>query len=122
MQQEDGFRDALARTLQPEITLVDKPSQGVLYLRAALSNVKLKYPACDPAALGRATHRDFLLFAGQVAELAARLEGVPGIVALEINISCPNVKSGGMIFGTEPSMASISTWGTTPDNGPTSRR
>lgn len=41
----------------------------------------------------------------EYAELAARLEGVPGIVALEINISCPNVKSGGMIFGTEPSMA-----------------
>lgn len=27
------------------------------------------HPACDPAAVGRATHRDFLLFAGQVAEL-----------------------------------------------------
>jgi dihydroorotate dehydrogenase (NAD+) catalytic subunit len=41
----------------------------------------------------------------EYAELAARLEGVPGIAALEINISCPNVKSGGMIFGTEPAMA-----------------
>ena len=27
------------------------------------------HPACDPAAVGRTTHRDFLLFAGQVAEL-----------------------------------------------------
>lgn len=27
------------------------------------------HPACDPAALGRATHFDFRLFAGQVAEL-----------------------------------------------------
>ncbi|NLJ29077.1 dihydroorotate dehydrogenase [Desulforhabdus amnigena] len=41
----------------------------------------------------------------EYAELAARLDGVPGIVALEINISCPNVKSGGMIFGTDPAMA-----------------
>ena len=41
----------------------------------------------------------------EYAELAARLDGVPGIVALEINISCPNVKNGGMIFGTDPAMA-----------------
>jgi dihydroorotate dehydrogenase (NAD+) catalytic subunit len=34
--------------------------------------------------------------------LAARLEGVPGIAALELNISCPNV-SHGVDFGTDPS-------------------
>ncbi len=38
--------------------------------------------------------------------LAAKLDGVPGIAALEINISCPNVKQGGMVFGTDPAMAS----------------
>ncbi|HBZ54486.1 MAG TPA: dihydroorotate dehydrogenase [Syntrophobacteraceae bacterium] len=38
-------------------------------------------------------------------EVAARLDGVPGIHALEINISCPNVKEGGMVFGTDPGMA-----------------
>lgn len=38
-------------------------------------------------------------------ELAARLQGVPGIAALEVNISCPNVKKGGMSFGTDPRMA-----------------
>jgi dihydroorotate dehydrogenase (NAD+) catalytic subunit len=38
-------------------------------------------------------------------EVAARLDGVPGIAALEINISCPNVKEGGMVFGTDPAMA-----------------
>lgn len=41
----------------------------------------------------------------EYAELAARLDGVPGIAALEINISCPNVKQGGMIFGTDAVMA-----------------
>ena len=35
--------------------------------------------------------------------MAARLEGVPGIAALELNISCPNV-SGGVDFGTNPVM------------------
>jgi dihydroorotate dehydrogenase (NAD+) catalytic subunit len=35
-------------------------------------------------------------------ELAARLDGVEGIHALEMNISCPNVKRGGVAIGQEP--------------------
>lgn len=35
-------------------------------------------------------------------QLAARFEDVPDIAALELNISCPNVKEGGMAFGTNP--------------------
>ncbi len=41
----------------------------------------------------------------EYGELASRLDGIPGIAALEINISCPNVKQGGMVFGTDPAMA-----------------
>lgn len=33
--------------------------------------------------------------------VAERLDGVPGIAGLEVNISCPNVKAGGMLFGTD---------------------
>ncbi|MDR3569463.1 MAG: dihydroorotate dehydrogenase [Syntrophobacteraceae bacterium] len=40
----------------------------------------------------------------QYAEISARLDGAPGIAALEINVSCPNVKEGGMVFGTDPAM------------------
>jgi len=29
-----------------------------------------------------------------------RLDGVPGVSGLEVNISCPNVKAGGIVFGT----------------------
>jgi dihydroorotate dehydrogenase (NAD+) catalytic subunit len=29
-----------------------------------------------------------------------RLDGVPGLSGLEVNISCPNVKAGGIVFGT----------------------
>jgi dihydroorotate dehydrogenase (NAD+) catalytic subunit len=36
-------------------------------------------------------------------ELAARLDGLPGIAALELNISCPNV-SGGVDFGSDASL------------------
>ena len=34
------------------------------------------------------------------AEVAARLGDVAGIAALEVNISCPNIKAGGSAFGT----------------------
>jgi dihydroorotate dehydrogenase (NAD+) catalytic subunit len=37
--------------------------------------------------------------------LAEQLAGVEGIDALEVNISCPNVKKGGVAFGTNPEMA-----------------
>ena len=42
----------------------------------------------------------------EYGELASRLDGAPGIAALEINVSCPNVKEGGMVFGTDPAMTS----------------
>ncbi len=38
-------------------------------------------------------------------ELARRFDNIPGISGLEINISCPNVKKGGIVFGTNPQMA-----------------
>ena len=37
----------------------------------------------------------------EFVQMAARLEGVPGIAALELNISCPNV-TGGVDFGIDP--------------------
>ncbi|MFH1003544.1 MAG: dihydroorotate dehydrogenase [Chloroflexota bacterium] len=41
----------------------------------------------------------------EYARLAAALDGVPGVSALEVNISCPNVKEGGMEFGARPEPA-----------------
>ncbi len=41
----------------------------------------------------------------EYAELAARLDTIPEVAALEVNISCPNVKQGGIVFGTDPSCA-----------------
>ncbi len=38
-------------------------------------------------------------------ELARRFDGIPGISGLEMNISCPNVKRGGIVFGADPQMA-----------------
>lgn len=42
---------------------------------------------------------------GEYAELAARLDGVPGVSGLELNISCPNLDVGGMEFGVDPRLA-----------------
>lgn len=39
------------------------------------------------------------------AELAAKLDGVAGLAGLEVNISCPNVKAGGMAHGAAPDTA-----------------
>lgn len=39
----------------------------------------------------------------------ARMLTVPGISALEVNISCPNVKEGGAAFGTDPAQAAAVT-------------
>lgn len=38
-------------------------------------------------------------------ELSRRLDNLEAIPAIELNISCPNVKRGGMIFGTNPDAA-----------------
>jgi dihydroorotate dehydrogenase (NAD+) catalytic subunit len=42
---------------------------------------------------------------GDYAHLARRLEGAPGVAAIEVNISCPNVEVGGLEFGSDPAMA-----------------
>jgi dihydroorotate dehydrogenase (NAD+) catalytic subunit len=42
---------------------------------------------------------------GEYGECAARLEGVPGIAGLELNISSPNAQQGGMEFGQDPRVA-----------------
>ena len=39
------------------------------------------------------------------ALVADRLDGIPGVAGLEINISCPNVKKGGIQFGSDPRSA-----------------
>lgn len=41
----------------------------------------------------------------EYAEMARRLDAVPEVAALEMNISCPNVKEGGILFGSDPACA-----------------
>ncbi len=56
-------------------------------------------PACGTAivvSIAGKNHDEFV-------EMAALLDPVPGVAAIELNISCPNV-SGGVDFGTDPPM------------------
>lgn len=43
--------------------------------------------------------------ADDFGELAGILSGEEGVAALEVNISCPNVREGGVLFGQNPIMA-----------------
>jgi len=41
----------------------------------------------------------------EYGELAARLDDLDEVAGVEVNISCPNVKQGGIVFGTDPAAA-----------------
>lgn len=45
----------------------------------------------------------------EFAALAARLDGEEGVAALEVNVSCPNVRAGGALFGQDPQLAAAVT-------------
>ena len=84
--------------------------------RGLLNAIGLQNPGVD-AVIAREIPRLREVYGGPVianisgfaleeyAETAARLDGCPDVDILEINISCPNVKHGGMAFGTQPEAA-----------------
>jgi dihydroorotate dehydrogenase (NAD+) catalytic subunit len=41
----------------------------------------------------------------EYVELARRFDDIAGVSGLEMNVSCPNIKRGGIVFGTNPQMA-----------------
>jgi len=53
--------------------------------------------------------RTIVSIAGETVEdyavLARRMRNLPGVVALEVNISCPNVENRGMVFSCHPETA-----------------
>jgi dihydroorotate dehydrogenase (NAD+) catalytic subunit len=42
---------------------------------------------------------------GEYVAVSRKLEGVPGVSGIELNISCPNISAGGMEFGVAPELA-----------------
>ncbi|HWR98801.1 MAG TPA: dihydroorotate dehydrogenase [Candidatus Methanoperedens sp.] len=89
----------------PPPRIVETPS-GMLN-SIGLENVGLAAFLADKLpGLRRAGARVIVNFYGgcraDYRELAARLDGAAGVHALEMNISCPNVKRGGLLLGQEP--------------------
>jgi len=41
----------------------------------------------------------------EYGELADRIDAIDEVAGVEVNISCPNVKQGGIVFGTDPAAA-----------------
>jgi dihydroorotate dehydrogenase (NAD+) catalytic subunit len=41
----------------------------------------------------------------EYGELAVRIDSIAEVAGVEVNISCPNVKQGGIVFGTDPAAA-----------------
>lgn len=101
----------LPRSGNPGVRIAETPS-------GMLNCIGLENPGVDvfkecilPQAKKLPTKFIVNISAGSVeeyGELAGELE-VDGVDALEVNISCPNVKEGGIVFGTDPKAAAAVT-------------
>jgi dihydroorotate dehydrogenase (NAD+) catalytic subunit len=92
----------------PQPRLVETPS-GMLN-SIGLQNMGVKALIREKAPLWAGWRVPIVVnIAGETVEeyaaLARELEDMPGISALEVNISCPNVSAGGAEFGAEPESA-----------------
>jgi dihydroorotate dehydrogenase (NAD+) catalytic subunit len=91
----------------PAPRLCDTPS-GMLNA-VGLQNIGVEAFIKDKLPLLRKynTHVIVNVFGGcleEYVEVIQRLEGAEGISAYELNISCPNVKKGGLQFGSDPAL------------------
>jgi dihydroorotate dehydrogenase (NAD+) catalytic subunit len=83
---------------------------GGLLNSIGLQNIGIEALIRDKVPLWAKTEVPFIVnIAGDTVEeyrqIALKLNGLPGISGIEINISCPNVSCGGMEFGTNPQSA-----------------
>lgn len=92
----------------PQPRLFETPA-GLLN-SIGLQNIGLEAVIRDKAPLWAAWPTPVIVnIAGETVwefgELARRLDGVPGVAAIEVNISCPNVQRGDQEFGADPEQA-----------------
>lgn len=88
------------------------PPRVVEVAGGMLNSIGLENPGCDAfenELLPWMRERGITVIAscaGERAEdfpvVARRIDGMDGVAAIEINISCPNVKKGGLDLGTDP--------------------
>jgi len=91
----DGVR--ITETPMGMLNCIGLENPGVeVFLRETLPRIQ-KYHMNVIVNISGATVEEY-------GELAAMLD-VDGVAALELNVSCPNVKEGGILFGTDPQAA-----------------
>ncbi len=105
----------VSKTITPEPRAGNRPPRVVETPAGMLNSIGLQNPGLEgfirekwPFLAGLDTRVVVNIAAPtaeQHGEMAARLEGLEGIAGLEINISSPNMKDGGMLFGCNPAAA-----------------
>ncbi|MCC7264733.1 MAG: dihydroorotate dehydrogenase [Candidatus Latescibacteria bacterium] len=105
----------VSKTITPEARAGNKPPRVFETPAGMLNSIGLQNPGLEgfirdkwPFLAGLDTRVVVNIAAPtaeQHGEMAARLEGLAGIAALEVNISSPNMKDGGMLFGCNPQAA-----------------
>jgi dihydroorotate dehydrogenase (NAD+) catalytic subunit len=102
----------VTKTITPEPRLGNSPPRLAETCCGLINSIGLHNPGLDAFLehkmpfLRTLTCPVIVSIAGRTADdfagLAERLEGQEGISALEMNLSCPNVKEGGRVFATDP--------------------
>lgn len=85
----------MAETAQGMLNCVGLQNRGVDYFCSHIYPQLRDIPTNFIVNVSGSTPEDY-------AECAARIDELEAIPAIELNISCPNVKHGGMAFGTTP--------------------
>lgn len=85
----------MAETPSGMLNAVGLQNKGVDYFITNIYSRLTKYSSEIIVNISGASIEDY-------GEVASRLNGLERINAIEVNISCPNVKAGGMAFGTTP--------------------
>ncbi|MEE2833085.1 MAG: dihydroorotate dehydrogenase [Candidatus Latescibacterota bacterium] len=102
----------VTKTITPQPRVGNAPPRIVETAAGMLNSIGLQNPGLDGFVqdkwpyLARLQTEIIVNIAAPTADLhrdmSARLEDVEGIAAIEVNISSPNMKDGGMLFGCSP--------------------
>jgi len=88
----------MAETASGMLNAVGLQNRGIDYFEKNIYPTLAEYDTHVIVNVNGSTVEDYV-------ELSRRLDKLDAIPAIELNISCPNVKNGGMIFGTNPTSA-----------------
>lgn len=87
----------LLETSSGLLSAFDRPSPGVQKVLKSYARIWAAWQTPVIVNLVGGSIDDF-------ADLAARLDGVPGVAALELNLACSNLNADGEIFGSDPAL------------------